>query len=83
MKNKTNMTKKSSATVADLMSAVNAVSTAALAISELTAATNIKRTAEVGETTDNDAAADSKWGQNCNNPTVAGRQEHVPKKPKT
>jgi hypothetical protein len=65
---KANKTNKGSATVAELMSAVSAVSTAASAISELTAVTNNKHTAEVGETNDNDAAADSKWGRNRNNP---------------
>jgi hypothetical protein len=61
---KTNKTGKSSATVAELTSAVSAVSTAASAISELTAATNNKRTAEVGENIDNGADANSKWGWN-------------------
>ncbi len=69
--------------MAELTSAVSAVSAAAFDISEITATTNNKRTAEVGETNDNDAAANSKWGQNCNNPAVAGCQVHVPKKPKT
>ncbi len=79
---KTNKTSRSSATVAELMSAISAVSAAALDISELTTAAN-KCTAEDGETNDNDAAAKSKWGRNCNNPAVSGRQEHVLKKPKT
>jgi hypothetical protein len=64
------------------MSAVRAVSAAALVISELTTAINKRTAAEDGETNDNDVAADSKWGQNRNNPAVAGCQECVPKKPK-
>jgi hypothetical protein len=80
---KTNKTKKSSATVAELTSAVSAVSAAALAISELTATTNKRTATEDGETNGNDAAADSEWGRNRNNLAVAGRQEHMPKKPKT
>jgi hypothetical protein len=39
--------------------------------------------AESGETNDDDAVANSKWGRNRNNPTVAGRQKRMPKKPKT
>jgi hypothetical protein len=74
---------KSSATVAELMTAVSAVSAAALAISELTAATTKRTAAESGETNDDDAIVDSKWGQNRNNSAVAGCQERVPKKPKT
>jgi hypothetical protein len=72
---------KSSVTVAELMSAISAVSAAALAISELTAATTMCTAAD-GGTNDNDAATDSKWGRNRDNPAVAGRQECVPKKPK-
>ncbi len=64
-----------------LMSTVSSVSAAALAISELTA-TTIKRTPAEGETNDNDAATNSEWGWNHDNPAVAGRQERVPKKPK-
>jgi hypothetical protein len=79
---KTNKTNKSSATVAELTSAISAVSAAASAISELTAMTNKHTAAEDGETNDDDAAADSKWGQNRNNPAVAGCQERVPKKTK-
>ncbi len=79
---KTNKTNKSSVTEAELTSAVNAVSAAASAISELTAVTNKRTATEDGETNDNDAAADSKWGWNCNNPTVACHQERMPKKPK-
>jgi hypothetical protein len=77
-------TNRSSATVAELTTAVSAVSAAALAISELTAATTKRAAAECEETNDDDAiGADSKWGWNRNNPAVAGRQERVPKKPKT
>jgi hypothetical protein len=39
--------------------------------------------AESGETNDDDAIVDSKWGQSRNNPAVAGHQECVPNKPKT
>ncbi len=79
---KTNKTNKSSATVAELTSPVSTVSTATSTISELTAVTNKRTAAEDGETNDNDAAADSEWGQNRNNPAVAGCHEGVPKKPK-
>jgi hypothetical protein len=75
-------TSKSSATVAVLMTPASTVSTAALAISEPTAATTKRTAAERGETNDNNAIVGSKWGQNHNNPAVAGRQERVPKKPK-
>ena len=71
------------ATVAELTTAIGAVSAAALAISELTAATTKHAAAECGETNDSDAIGEPKWGRNRNNPAVAGRQEHVPKKPKT
>jgi hypothetical protein len=80
---KSNKISKGLATVAELMSAVSAVSAAALAISELTAATTKCTAAEDGETNDNDAAANSKLGQSCNNPAVAGHYERMPKKPKT
>ncbi len=73
----------SSATVAELATAVSAVSAAASAISELTAATTKRAAAECGETINSDAIAEPEWGRNCNNPAVAGCQEHVPKKPKT
>jgi hypothetical protein len=76
-------TSNSSATVAELTTAVSAVSAAALAISELTAATTKRAAAECGETTDSDAIAEPPWGRNRNNPAIAGRQEYVPKKPKT
>ncbi len=80
---KANKTGKSSATVAELTTAISTVSAAALAISELTAVTTRRTAAESGEANDNDAVTNSKWGQNHNNPAVAGCQEHVPKKPKT
>ncbi len=76
-------TNNSSATVAELMTAVSAVSAAALAISELTPVTTKRTAAECGETNDSDAIGKPEWGRNRNNPAVAGRQEHVPKKPKT
>jgi hypothetical protein len=77
-------TNKSSATVAELTTAISIVSAAALAISELTAATTKRNAAECGETNDDDAIVEPKWGRNLNNPMVAGCQERVPhKKPKT
>jgi hypothetical protein len=76
-------TSNSSATVAELMTAISAVSTAASATSELIAATTKHAAAECGETTDSDAIVEPPWGHNRNNPAIAGRQEHVPKKPKT
>ncbi len=48
-------TNNSSATVAELTTAISAVSTAASAISELTAATTKRAAAECGETNDNGA----------------------------
>jgi hypothetical protein len=76
-------TNNSSATVAELTTAVSAVSAAASAISELTAATTKRTAAECGETNDSDAIGKPPWGPNRDNPAIAGRQEHVPKKPKT
>jgi hypothetical protein len=73
----------SSATVAELTTAISAVFAAASAISELTAVTTKRVAAECGETNDSDAIGKPKWGPNRNNPAVAGHQEHVPKKPKT
>ncbi len=75
-------TSNSSATVAELTAAVSAVSAAALAISKLTAATTKRAAAECGETNDSDVIGEPEWECNCNNPAVAGRQEHVPKKPR-
>jgi hypothetical protein len=76
-------TNQSSATVAGLVTAVSTVSAAALAVSELTAATTKRTAAESGETNDDDAIVDSEWGRNRNNLAVAGHQEHVPKLSKT
>ncbi len=76
-------TRSSSATVVELMTAVSAVSAAALAISELTAMTTKRAAAECGETNDSVLIGVPPWGHNCNNPAIAGRQEHMPKKPKT
>jgi hypothetical protein len=76
-------TSHSSATVAELTTAVSAVSSAALAISELTATTTKRAAAECEETNNSDAIGDPKWGRKRNNPAVAGRQEHVPKKSRT
>jgi hypothetical protein len=55
-------TNKSSATVAELTTVISAVSAAALAISELTAATTKCTAAESGVTNDDDAFANSEWG---------------------
>ncbi len=68
-------------TITELTSAVSAVSAAALAVSELTAASAKRATFHCEATNNNDA--DSAWGRNRDNPAVAGRQEHVPKKPRT
>ncbi len=68
-------------TIAELTSAVSAVSAAASAVSELTAASAKGATFDCEATNDNDA--DSAWKRNRDNPAVAGRQEHVPKKPRT
>ncbi len=76
-------TNSSSATVAELTTAIIAVSAAASAISELTAAATKRPATECGETNDSDAIGKPEWGRNCNNPAVAGCQVHVPKKPKT
>ncbi len=69
--------------MAELTTAVSIASAAALAISEITVATTKRTATECGETNDSDAIGKPKWGHNCNDPTVAGHQEHVPKKPKT
>jgi hypothetical protein len=77
-------TNKSSATVAELTTAISTISAAASAISELTAATTKRNAAECGETYDNDAIVETKWGHNRNNPKVASHQKRVPhKEPKT
>jgi hypothetical protein len=69
--------------MAELTAAISAVAAAASAISKLTAATTKRAATECEETNDSDAIGEPKWGRNRNNPAVAGRQEHVPKKPKT
>jgi hypothetical protein len=76
-------TSNSSATVAELTTAISAVSAAVSAISELTAATTKRAATKCEETSDSDAIGVPPWGRNCDNPAIAGRQEHVPKKPKT
>ncbi len=76
-------TSNSSATVAELTTAVSAVSAAASAISELTAVATKRTAAECEEASDSDAIGIPPWGHNHDNPAIAGRQEHVPKKPKT
>jgi hypothetical protein len=55
-------TNNSSATVAELMTAISTVSAAALAISELTAATTKCAAAECGETNDSDAIWQTRMG---------------------
>jgi hypothetical protein len=76
-------TNNSSVTVAELTTAVCAVSTAASAISELTAVITKRAATECGETNDSDAIGKPEYGRNRNNPAVAGCQKHVPKKPRT
>ncbi len=76
-------TSNSSATVAELTTAVSTVSAAALAISELTGATTKRAATECGETNDSDVIGVPPWRRNDDNPAIAGHQEHVPKKPKT
>jgi hypothetical protein len=70
--------------VAELTTAISAFSTAALAISELTAVTTKRTADEDGGTNDDDqiAATNPVWGQNRDNPAVAGHQGSVPKKQK-
>jgi hypothetical protein len=76
-------TSNSSATVAELTTAISAVFAAALAISKLTAASTKRAAAECGETNDSDAIVVPPWGCNHDNPAIDGHQEHVPKKHKT
>ncbi len=73
-------TSSTSATVAELTSAVSTVSAADLAISELTAASTKHAAADCDMKNDSDANDQPGWGRNRDNPVVAGRQEHVPKK---
>ncbi len=42
-----------------------------------------RQAADCGVSTDNDDNDNPTWGRNRDNPAVAGRQEHVPKKPRT
>jgi hypothetical protein len=76
-------TSSTSATVAELTTAVSVVSAAASAISELTVATTKRAAADSEVTNDSDANDQPAWGCNRDNPVVAGRQEHVPKKTRT
>ncbi len=76
-------TSSTSTTIAELTSAVSAVSAAALAVSELTAASVKRAAADCGVSNDNDDNDNPTWGCNRDNPAVAGRQEHMPKKPRT
>ncbi len=73
-------TNSTSATVAELTSTVSAVSTPALAISELTVVSTKRAATDCEVTNDSDANDQPGWGRNCNNPAVAGCQEHVPKR---
>ncbi len=76
-------TSSTSATMAELTTAVSAVSAAALAISELTVANTKHPAADCEVTNDSDANDQPGWGPNRDNPAVAGRQEHMPKKTRT
>ncbi len=76
-------TSSTSATMAELTTAVSADSVAALAISELTVASTKHAATDCEVTNDSDANDHPGWGRNRDNPAVAGRQEHVPKKPRT
>ncbi len=73
-------TDKSSATVAELTSAITAVSTVALAISKLTALTTKQSATEEGGTNNNaqNVDNDSSWGINHGDPTLAGLQGSMP-----
>ncbi len=76
-------TSTTSTRIAELTSAVSAVSAAASAVSELTAASAKLAAADCDVSNDSDAYDKPEWGRNRDNPAVAGRQEHVPKKPRT
>ncbi len=76
-------TSRTLTTIAELTSAVSAVSAAASAVSELTAASAKRAAADCDVINDSDAYDKPEWGRNRDNPAVAGRQEHVPKKPRT
>ncbi len=73
-------TGSTSATVAELTSTVSAVSAVASAVSELTVAFTKRAATDCEVTNDSDANDQPGWGRNCNNPAVAGRQGHVPKR---
>ncbi len=76
-------TSSTSTTIAELTTAVCAVSAAASTISELTVASTKRAAADCEVTNNSDAHDKPEWGRNRDNPVVAGRQEHVPKKPRT
>ncbi len=57
-------TNSSSATVAELTTAISTVSAAASAISELTAVATKRTAAECGETNDSDVIGEPEWGRN-------------------
>ena len=76
-------TSSTSTMIAELTSAVSAVSAAASAVSELTAASAKRAASDCGVSNDNDDYDNPTWGPNRDNPAVAGRHEHVPKKPRT
>ncbi len=76
-------TSSTSTTIAELTSAVSAVSAAASAVSELTAASAKRANFDCEVSNDNDDNDNPTWGRNRDNPAVAGRQEHMPKKPRT
>jgi hypothetical protein len=73
-------TSSTSATMAELTFAVSAVSAAALAISELTVASTKRAATDYEVTNDSDANDQPGWGCNHDNPAVACRQEHMPKR---
>ncbi len=73
-------TSSTSTTIAELTTAVSTVSAAASAISELTVASTKCAAADCEVTNDSDANDQPGWGPNRDNPAVAGRQEHVPKR---
>ncbi len=76
-------TSSTSTTIAELTTTVSAVSAAASAISELTVASTKRAAADCEMTNDSDAHDKPEWGRNRDHPAVAGRQEHMPKKPRS
>ncbi len=70
--------------MAEFPSAITAVSAAASAISEFTAATTKQTVADDGGTNDDDhnMATNTVWGRNRDNPAIAGRQGSGTKKQK-